>query len=174
MLPTLTYECAEFLVESDGRPLLKNLPKSLDGFAKVKVRHRRTTNQFIESFNSAFTDERSRLLQRSVFAHGDTSFTASDDTTLEPFYIFPVDGFRYMYNPSAATTSSYKETFDRLVSNVGESAPELFQKVLKYDYVFDKLSEGIAGGSEIIIFGIPYYFALRKSIIDDYAGFFRS
>lgn len=174
MLPTLTYECSEFLMESGGQPLLKNLPKTLDGFVKVKVRHRRTTDSFIENFNNAFTDERSRLLQRSVFAHGAASFIPSTDCNLEPFYIFPVDGFRYMYNPSAASTSEYKATFEKLITNIGDSAPELFQKLLKYDYVFDKLSEGIVGGSEIIFYGIPYYFALRKSIIDDYESFYRS
>lgn len=174
MLTTLTYECSEFLSASEGRPLLKNLPRYRDGFIKVKVRQKRSTSPFIESFNNAFADERSRLLQRSVVGYGEAAFTPSTDPTLEPFYIFPVDGFRYMYNPSAASTAEYKETFDKLLTNVGESAPELFQKVLKYDYVFDKLTEGITGGSEIIFYGIPYYFALRKSIIDDYKSFYES
>ena len=174
MLPTLTYECSEFLLESEGKPLLKNLPRYRDGFIKVKVRQKRTTDAFIENFNNAFAGERSRLLQRSVVGHGEAAFVPSLDPNLEPFYIFPVDGFRYMYNPSAASTSEYKDTFNKLLTNVGESAPEIFQKVLKYDYVFDKLAEGITGGSEIIFYGIPYYFALRKSIVDDYARFYQS
>lgn len=174
MLPTLSYECSEYLIESNGKPLIKNLPRNLAGFSKVKVRHRRSSNKFIESFNGAFTDERSKLLQRSIFAHGEKSFIASEDSTREPFYIFPVDGFRYMYNPSVATTTEYEKTFETLVSNIGQSAPDLFQKVLKYDYIFDRLADGISGGSEIIIYGIPYYFALRKSLIDDYSNFFRS
>lgn len=175
MLPTLIYECSEFLMESEGQPLLKNLPTDRDGFLKVKVRHQRNrnTDTFIENFNNAFADERSRLLHRSVVAHGESAFVPSTNAKLEPFYIFPVDGFRYMYNPSTASTTQYKETFDKLITNVGDSAPELFQKLLKYDYVFDKLSEGIVGGSEIIFYGIPYYFALRKSIIDDYERFYK-
>ena len=40
MLPTLAYECSEFLLESGGKPLLKNLPKRSDGFVRVKVRRR--------------------------------------------------------------------------------------------------------------------------------------
>ena len=176
MLPTLTYECSEFLLASGGQPLLKNLPSYRDGFIKVKVRHQRKRNSdaFTENFNHAFADERSRLLQRSVFAHGEASFVPSTTPDLEPFYIFPVDGFRFMYNPVAASTSQYKDTFDKLLTNVGDSAPELFQKLLQYDYVFDKLSEGITGGSEIIFYGIPYYFALRKTIIDDYKRFCES
>lgn len=174
MLPTLAYECAEFLFESAGRPLLKNLPRHRDGFVKVKVRQKKATDFFVESFNSAFADERAKLLQRSVFAHGESSFVPSSDQSLEPFYIFPIDGYRYMYNPSTATTSEYKVTFNKLLRNVGDSAPELFQKVLKYDYVFDRLEEGIVGGSEIIFYGIPYYYALRKSIIDDYQSFYEA
>lgn len=173
MLPTLSYECSEFLAASGGRPLLKNLPRLRDGFVKVKVRHQRATNPFIENFNSAFVNEKPNLLQRSVVVHGEASFVPSTDPNLEPFYVFPVDGFRYMYNPHAST-HAYQETFDKLLSNVGQSAPELFQSILKYDYVFDKLEDGIQSGSEIIFFGIPYYFALRKSIIDDYAGFCRT
>ena len=174
MLPTLAYECSEFLMESGGKPLLKNLPKFRDGFIKVKVRHQRNSDPFIENFNTALAGEQSRLLQRSVLAHGESSFVPSKDPNLEPFYIFPIDGFKYMYNPSAASAMEYKDTFDKLISNIGDSAPEIFQKLLKYDYVFDKLSEGIAGGSEIIFYGIPYYFALRKSIIDDYKLFYES
>lgn len=174
MLPTLSYECSEFLMESGGLPLLKNLPRFKDGFTKIKVRHQRTTDPFLETFNTAFADERTRLMQRAVFAQGESSFIPSTDPNLEPFYIFPVDGFRYMYNPSASSAMEYKETFDKLVSNVGESAPEILQKLLKYDYVFDRLEEGISSGSEIIFYGIPYYFALRKSIIDDYKLFYES
>ena len=170
MLPTLAYECSEFLMESDGKPLLKNLPKKSNGFIRVKVRQKRNSNLFIENFNSAFADERSRLLQRSMFAQGESGFEPSTDDELEPFYVFPVDGYKYMYNPYAST-DDYRETFTKLLTSVGSEAQDMFQKMLKYDYVFDNLPEGIAGGSQIIFYGIPYYFALRKSIIDDYAKF---
>jgi hypothetical protein len=171
MLQTITDECFEFLTESGGKPLLKNLPRQRDGFIKVKVRHKRATDSFYESFNTAFEHERTRLWQRSVFAQGEKTFAPSTDPTLEPFYIFPVDGFRYMYNPYTTSTVEYKETFRKLLANVGDAAPELFQTMLKYDYVFDRLGDGISGGSEIIIYGIPYYYALRKSLIDDYRSF---
>lgn len=172
MLPTIAYECSEFLLESHGQPLLKNLPKNRDGFSKVKVRHQKTTNTFTESFNGAFSKERPNLLQRSVLAQGADAFVPSSDPTLEPFYVFPVDGYRYMYNP-VASTKDYSETFNTLRTNLGESASDILKELLKYDYVFDNLSEGIANGSEIIVYGIPYYFALRKSLVDDYEEFFK-
>ena len=167
MLPTILYECSEFLVLSEGQPLLRNLPKRHDGFIKVKVRQKRMSDSFIENFNGAFSAERTNLLQRSVFVRGEATFKTSTDPALEPFYVFPIDGFRFMYNPLASSTLEYKNTFDTLLANVGESAPEIFQKVLRTDYLFDKLDEGISGGSEIILFGISHYYALRKSIIDE-------
>lgn len=171
MLPTIIYECSEFLKKSEGKPLLKNLPRYKDGFIKVKVRQKRVTDHFVEAFNNAFTGERARLLQRSLFAQGESGFVPSTDPNMEPFYVFPVDGFRFMYNPQVTSTEVYKHTFEQLRKNMGDDAPELFQKMLKYDYVFDNLADGIVRGSEIIFFGIPYYFALRKSIIDDYQKF---
>lgn len=174
MLPTLAYECAEFLMESGGKPLLKNLPRHSNGFVRVKVRQKRSSNLFIENFNNAFADERSRLLQRCMFAQGEEGFEPSTHPDFEPFYVFPVDGYKYMYNPLAASTEEYKDTFSKLLTSVGADAQDMFQKMLKYDYVFDNLSEGIAGGSQIIFYGIPYYFALRKSIIDDYPSFLYS
>lgn len=171
MLPTLAYECSEFLLESNGQPLLKNLPRGREAFVKVKVRQKRTTDSFIENFNGAFSSERTNLLQRSVTAHGELSFIPSPDPRVEPFYIFPVDGFRYMYNPLAVSTDVHKETFGKLINTMGDSAPELFREMLKYEYIFDKLPDGIVSGSEIILFGIPYYFALKKSVIDDYKRF---
>lgn len=158
-------------MESGGKPLLKNLPRNRDGFVRVKVRQKRTTDAFIENFNRAFEKERPRLLQRSVFAHGEKTFVESTNPALEPFYIFPIDGFKYMYAPSQSDTLVFKDTFSKLVSNIGEPGRELFKDLLKYGYVFDKLEEGISTGSEIIFYGIPYYFALRKSIIDDYKNF---
>jgi hypothetical protein len=171
MLPTLTYECTEFLTESGGKPLLKNLPSRIDGFVRIKVRQKKSSNLFTENFNNAFASERAKLLQRSMFAQGLTGFVPSTDPNMEPFYVFPVDGYRYMYNPHAASTDDYRETFSKLLSSVGSGAQDMFQKMLKYDYVFEDLQVGIDGGSQLIVYGISHYFALRKSIIEDYDSF---
>lgn len=170
MLPTIASECSEFLMESCGRPLVKNLPVAKAGFCKVKVRHQRLANEFVESFNSAFAASHSKLLQRAVIARGVKASIPPTSTSVEPFYIFPINGFRYMYNPVASTTD-YNETYARLLGSVGAAASEILKDLLKYDYVFDNLVEGIDAGSEIIIYGIPHYFALRKSLVGDYDQF---
>lgn len=136
------------------------------------MRTKKSTDTFVDNFNEAFASEKTKLLQRAVFAQGEKGFVASNNTSYEPFYIFPIDGFKYMYNPHINTTADYTETFNTLVNKVGDNALEMFRKMLKYDYTFDRLEHGITSGSEIIIYDIPYYFALRKTIIDDYAAFY--
>lgn len=167
MLTTLSYECAEFLTKSGGHPLIKNLPANRNAFVKVKVRQKRTTDAFMENFNGVFETQRPKLLQRSVVAHGLSSFVLPADPALEPFYIFPIDGFNFMYAP-VSNTESFKDTFSTLVDTIGETGVELFKELLKCGYTFDDLEKGISSGSEIIFYGIPYYYALRKSIIDDH------
>lgn len=169
MLPTIINECSQFLVESGGLPLLKNLPKNKNGFIKVKVRHQKANCPFIKVFNDAFADERTNLLQRSIIAHGENGFQ-SNNAELEPFYVFPIDGYRYMYNPTASTRD-YIESFNSLMEKLGDMGGDILKDVLKRDYEFDNLQRGISSGSEIIIYGIPYYYALRKSLVDDYERF---
>lgn len=173
MTPTLIKECIEFLNLSNGQPLLKNLPVHRDGFRKVKVRKKKNENQFIKSFNEAFWTENEDLIQRSVFANGLTSFNEVNDSVVEPFYVFPINGFKYMYSMEVRSSSlQYKETFDDLLETIGyESGVRLFTEVLKYDYLFSDLETGIASGAEIIIYDIPYYYAIRKSLIADYKAF---
>lgn len=171
MLPTITSECSQFLKASNGNPILRNLPSSGYGFRKVKVRQKRVVSPFTNSFNNAFVQERTNLLQRSVIVRNPVYDPAPDGT--EPFYVFPIDGYKFMYcQNSEVTTELYKNTLDRLINAVGDDAGlVVFQELLKFHYEFDNLEKGIAGGSEIIVFNVPYYWALRKSIVMDYKEF---
>lgn len=173
MLPTLTKECSEFLKLSEGKPLLKNLPIHNDGFRKVKVRKKKNLkSDFIELFNEVFEDHED-LYQRAIFATSNLIIPSIIEN-LEPFYIFPIDGFRFVYAENVANTSStYQEMFNKLMENLkNEQGIEIFLDVLRFNYKKDNLSFGIDSGAEIIIYGIPYYYAIRKSLIDDYRKFF--
>jgi hypothetical protein len=172
MIPTIQTECSEFLFESVGHPLIKNLPKDSEAFRKVKVRKKKQTEIITSVFNETFKDDHSQILQRSIFAHGADAFISSDDNHLEPFYIFPIDGYRYMYAPNVlSTTENYRATLDLLMETLGDNAIDTFQEVLKYHYRHDKLYEALTGNSEIIIYDIPYYYAIRRSIIENYGEF---
>jgi hypothetical protein len=175
MIPTLENECSQFVKESFGFPLLKNLPSQADGFRKVKVRKKKmpSNNDIIEVFNSTFT-EHNQLLQRSIFAHGISAFIpAAPSSELEPFYIFPTDGYKFMYSENVHnTTLEYQDTLTKLIQNYGESGIKTFKEVLKYQYTFTDLACGLSSNSEIIVYNIPYYYAIRASLIEKYSDLF--
>lgn len=172
MLPTIKDECSQFLLESYGFPLLKNLPTHQDGFRKVKVRKKKKVqNELIEAFNDTF-HEHNDLMQRSVFAHGMNGFDPLVDGIVEPFFIFPINGYKFLYSENVSnTTEGYKDTLSTLITNYGEEGIKTFKDVLKYQYSFDRLVDGLASNSEIIVYDIPYYYAIRYSLVESYEDF---
>lgn len=171
MLPTIEKECSQFLEQSFGYPLLKNLPSNTDGFRKVKVRKRNQTGMIYNLFDSTFKEDYSQILQRCVFAYGEQGLELPSEDT-EPFYIFPIDGYKFMYAENViSTTDNYKNVLDLLLETIGDTAIETLQDVLKYQYKHDKLYEALTEQSEIIIYNIPYFYAIRKTLVDNYYEF---
>jgi hypothetical protein len=172
MLPTIEKECSTFLQESGGFPLLKNLPINNDGFRKVKVRKKKNLkSNIVNAFNDTFK-EHNDLLQRSIFAHGMNAFIPSNDRQLEPFFIFPINGYKFLYADNVNnTTEAYKDTLSKLIETYGSAGIRTFQEVLKFQYTFENLIGGLTSGSEIIIYDIPYYYAIRYSLIENYESF---
>lgn len=174
MLPTIQNECSQFIRESIGHPLIKNLPaNSSEGFRKVKVRRKKVSEKLTDIFNETFKDDHSQILQRAVFAHGEDGFVPEPiNSDMEPFYIFPIDGYRFMYSDNVqSTTRDYRKTLDLLMETFGDNGIETFQEVLKYHYRHDKLYEALTGSAEIIVYDIPYYYAIRCSLIPKYSEF---
>lgn len=165
--PILT-ECSSFLNESGGLAVLKNLPCRYDDFHKVKVRQRKRKDDFTKTFNEAFGDI-PNLRQRSVTANGEVSFFAESGEK-EPFYIFPIDGYRYKYSWEVTNSKEdYQEAFDVILELFDDK--EVFEHLLKYTYTSENLTQGIAHGSEIIFYNIPYFYAIRESAYDGgYSG----
>ncbi len=169
MLPTLLTECSDFLIKSKGLPLIKNLPKTYEGFKKIKVRKKKNINKnFVKSFNESFTSYKD-IIQRSVFAN--TVELCNEN--YEPFYIFPINKFKFMYNPVVRnTTDHYEEFFRKITSWLNEDdGKKVFSDVIKTHFNSDNLHEGLMLKSEIIIYGINYYYGIRKTLIDDYKSF---
>ena len=170
LLPTIKNECSQFLSESNNLPLLKNLPVNNDGFRKVKVRIKRKRNIVIESFNRSFSEHK-ELFQRAIFANGEASFTPSNDSNLEPFYIFPINGYKFIYNPIVENAhANYHTAVNDLLKVVPsyDVAVDMFSKIIKSSYTNENMPEGIKSGAELVLFNIPYYYAIRKTIVDDY------
>ena len=156
-------ECSGFLNESGGLAVLKNLPARYDDFHKVKVRQRKRKDEFTRTFNEAFEDI-PNLRQRSVTANGEVSFFAESGEK-EPFYIFPIDGYKYKYSLEVTNSEEdYQEAFDVILELFDDK--EVFEHLLKYTYTSENLINGIAHGSEIIFYNIPYFYAIRQSAYD--------
>lgn len=166
----LLYDrCSQFFEESGGSPLLKNLPETYGNFHKVKVRKRKGVDVFNDTFNEAFDAEHPGLRQRAIFANGELSFVEEGEE-LEPFFIFPIDEYKFMYSLEVENSSrDYKQVFDSLFEEFGaRKGNQVICDLLAFTYRQENLAEGIEQGSELILYNIPYYYAIRTSIVDDY------
>lgn len=169
-LPTLYQECSQYLKESNRLPLLKNLPTCYDGFKKVKVRKKNKHDAVMEAFNKSFPQHK-HAFQRSIFANTEYTFIPSTDSSLEPFYIFPINGYKFVYNPQVNNFSNqYGQNLQNLINNVSKLvAIDMVSIGITQSYTDKNLYRGMKEGAEIIIYGIPYYYAIRKSLVDDYS-----
>jgi hypothetical protein len=167
MIPTISNECSQFLTESNGNYLVKQLPSAYQGFSKVKVRLGKNKKGFVENFNRAFEDRRPSLHQRAIFAHANINLLQETQERTEPFYIFPIDGYSIMFNPAVTDSSTDYTEYEKLHID-----GDIVSDQLKMSYQSGSLSEALRSNCEIIIYGIPYYYALRSSLIEDYALFF--
>ncbi len=164
--------CHQFFMESGGLPMVKLLPTEYQNFQKVKIRKRKNKSSFASSFNEAFEHEMHQLRERSLFANGEVFLKSRTiiEQTVEPFYVFPIDGYDFIYNKGVTNSSeNYAETFNEIFNQLGEnSADKVFAELMKFSYTSSNLQEGLASGAEIITYGIPYYYTIRKSTIEDY------
>lgn len=166
-------DCSDYLKESEGHPLVRRLPVEGSDFRKIKVRKKKSASRFDGVFNSLFM-EHPDLRQRCIFANGLRGLLDSGDDSLDTFYVFPPNGYKYLFSGEVRDSSiQYKEMFDKMIDLIEETqATEMFKEILKYEYQSTGLSEAIQGGSEVIMYGIPYYYALRKSAVKSYSTLF--
>lgn len=166
----IAERCTQFLDEAQGLPLLKNLPTAYNDVHKVKCRKRNMQGDFVQTFNEAFSDCSLEIAQRAVFANGETSFTESQQSDQEPFFIFPVNEYKYLYSPEVDSSSSnYKQVLEVMFQQFGsEKGKTIVTEVLKFTYEHDKLVEGISKGCEIVFYDIPHYYGVRVSSTKTY------
>jgi hypothetical protein len=137
----------------------------------VKVRKRKgETGDFTETFNEAFEAQHPGLRQRAIFANGTTSFQPANTNESQPFFIFPIDGYKFMYSREVENSGhEYKQVFETLFEQFGEEkGNEVLTDLLRFTYTSKNLNEGIESGSEIIIYGIPYFYAFKVCATDGY------
>ena len=93
---------------------------------------------------------------------GDTViWNNSDDIT----HTVTSTSFDYELDPNESVSVVFNEIFNQLGESSGE---KVFAELMKFNYTSSNLQEGLASGSEIIVYGIPYYYTIRQSALNDY------
>lgn len=161
----ILHECGEFFQCAELSFLQKSLPESYDDTHRVKVRKRKSRSEFSNTFNEAFTDDVHELRQRAIFVNGTISESSNEDL----FYIFPLDGFKFIYSTEVTnSTEQYRSVFESILATLDNHAEITFQDLLKFTYKSKNLKEGIDSGAEIIIYNTPCYYAIRQTTYPDY------
>lgn len=165
----LNTQCSEFLHESQGRPLYKLLPRNYNAFHKVKVRLKKGKVSLPEqALDDAFEFEYNKLSQRAVFAYSEPIVQTNEQNM---FYIFPINGYRYLYSKEVKNLSTdHKTVIDTLFENFTDptEASNIVTDLLTYTYCSSNLSEGISAGAEIIFYGIAQFYAVRADVCTSY------
>ena len=153
-------KCGQFIAESKGIPLLKNLPSSYPDIKKVKVRHKTNIPVLGTLLNKAFDH---KIYERAVFANGPQSFKPilnENVIDFDIFYVFPPDGFHFLYNTTYSELAI--EKLQQIENTLGPIGPDL----IRFNFLNDNLSEAIDSNAQIILYDIPYYYCVRASSVD--------
>jgi hypothetical protein len=71
----------------------------------------------------------------------------------------------------------YKQVFDALFEQFGNDkgqAVAVISDLLKYNYIKENLHEGLATDAEIVLYGIPHYYAVKCALVNDYAELYNA
>jgi hypothetical protein len=162
---TIKTECSQFLNESGGLPVFRVLPKSYDTFQRVKVRHHNRSDIVTRAFNTAFQNQAHNIIPRGIFTQ---SVITESTATHEPFYVFPINGYKFFYSKGVQNSNlNFRDVISTLQENI-DGAFEITTDLIKYTYTQKNLIEGITSDSEIMFYGIPYFYAVRAGDVDNY------
>lgn len=159
-------------ISSTVEPLLKTIKEKEDNFIRMKVRFHKRQSDFIGVFNEALSQKFNipNLHQRSIFANGNKTFIG--DRT-ESYYVFPINGFKFMYNPQIVSSNAeYRSMFDRLLEDMNgddNKVSSIMKDLISDNYIGENLENGIVEGCEIILYNIPYYYAVKVEAFPDYS-----
>jgi len=156
----ISLNCQQFLEESHGLPLVKWFTKSYPDVHRVKVRKKKNKGEFDTIFNETFYEQYPSLRQRSIIVNQ----TQVKDK--EPYFVFPSDGFKFIYSPTITDSKiQYGTTFDDVTKSLSkETGKEIFKDILTYGYTDDSLKKAIVESAEIIVYNIPFFYVVRCNI----------
>lgn len=159
-------QCGDFLRESNGLPLYKSYPAGVHtGFKRVKVRFQRRRDPTSKVFESAFgTNTSVGFRERSVITTG--AYPAAD----HPFYVFPTDGYEYIFSKQVKNSASDLTDVLNTISEQldADESHDIVTDLLKYSYQNTNLVEGIVNDCEIIIHNISSFYIVDAQAYPNY------
>ena len=162
-LQEIASECTQSLHEL-STPLLKWLPVSTPDIKRFKVRYNNRDHNSLmsEAFKRAFDAQFVNVRERAVFVN----FMQTEEDT-EPFYVLPPNGYKYLYNVELNQSSNQlAETVAQITSELdADSATTLLSDIVKQSYRSSNIMEAVRTRSEVILYNIPYFYAVRASSI---------
>lgn len=165
-------DCSKFITESNGIPVYKTLPNNYSDLHRVKVRFKRKEDAVSGVFDKAFINETYSLSNRSVYAYPHIpQSNLRLESNLDLFYIFPIDGYKFLYSKEVVNaTNDYKSVIDTVFNTFDNcnEAIDIVTDLIKYTYNAKNLYEGLTSSAEIIFYNIPYYYAVRVNEEIDY------
>lgn len=166
ILDQIKRNCQCFISEFSTSPLYRAFHRTTPDQLKVKVRHRKPSEAEWEVyFNTHFSTQFTDIRQRSVFAY---PAAIPPTANYESFFIFPIDGYSFTYSPTVYDSNlQYSELFSFIKSNFEyEDAAKVFIDNIEHSYKNDAPEMAVTSNSEVLIYGISHYFAVRSSKYD--------
>lgn len=161
----ISNQCSLFLREAKTLPLYKNIQSDQD-FCRIKVRQQRKSGMLNDAFNYAFSHKYTNIRQRAVLCT-----TIVEQMSNSHYYIFPVNGFKFLYNKNIAdSVSCYEESIATIFEQISNSSSALsiISDLLKTSYTSYNLQEGQRAGSEIVLYNLPIFYAIKCSAHPSY------
>ena len=162
--------CSQFLNETNATPVYRLLPTTYGPFKRVKVRFQKKKDAISNVFENAFGTDGTLVGVRERAVIVSAEQPAAFDNTIEPYYIFPVDGYQYMFSTRVKnSTDDFEYVVNTLIHQFDiNEGTILASDLIKYSYKNTNLSEGLYSKSEIIFHNIPCFYAVQASLIQQY------
>lgn len=85
----------------------------------------------------------------------------------EIFYVFPPNGFRVLYNTQIDDYFDYINTLDNIIADSPDVNEDIVKDVIGDAYTETDLTNAFKNGSDVLIYNISYYYAIRESLLQN-------
>lgn len=144
--------CYEFLKESNGYPVFKQLPEQYGVCSKVKVRHK--PNLILEQFFKKTVMQDCSTLVESY---------SMPIAGAHNYWIFPINGYKYIYNPLIA---DYKSKVNQILDITSDK--DVILELIGDLYNSNNLITALTCETEILWYKISHFYAVDCSKFEDY------